>query len=267
MRRLRNLTLVWMVALVSAFPAVAQDAGGGSPPTSSADRLFLSFIEDATVVENQWWEGRFEYLDGDRIEITALNGVVAFQPWDRWELGGRVGFADSDISGALSPLSGSGATDLDAWVKYWFQGSEQTEFAVGSVLTIPTGDDSAGLGFDSFGVSGFGTLRYRLKRMILSFNAGIRFNGDGKIFGIEVDGETSAMLGGAVIFPLADQITLVGEFDFETERIDGADDDFRLLGGLNWRLFNRGMLRGALGVGLSDGAPDWQLLIGYAANF
>jgi len=274
MRRPRNLILLCGVVLLIALPVAAQTGDdraaavtAGAPPTSGGDRLFLSFIEDATVVDAQWWEGRFEYLDGENVEIMALSGVAAFQPWKRWELGGRVGFADSDISGSLSPLSGSGATDLDVWGKYWFPGSDATEFAAGGVVTIPTGDDSAGLGFDSFGVGAFGAVRHRLKRLILSFNGGLRFNGDGKIFGFDVDGETSVKIGGGVIFPMADSITLVGELNFETERIDGAEDDFRVLGGVNWRLFNRGMLRGALGVGLSDGAPDWQILLGYAANF
>lgn len=274
MRRPRKLTLSCWVVLLFALPVAAQTGTGGggasAPPTSGSDRLFLSFIEDATVVDTQWWEGRFQYQDGyfdGDLDITGLYGVAAFQPWNRWELGGRVGFADSDISGPLDSQSGSGATDLDVWGKYWFPGSDATEFAAGAVVTVPTGDDSAGLGYDSFGLEAFGTVRHRLRNFVLSFNGGLQFNGDGKIFGFDVDGETSVKLGGAVIYPMADTVTLVGELDYRTERIDGADDDFRILGGVNWRLFNRGMIRGAVAAGLADGAPDWQLLAGYAATF
>jgi hypothetical protein len=263
---LRKLSQVPLIALLASFPVAAQTPGASATPTSSDDRLFYAFIEDATVVDRQWWEGRLEYIDGDSIEITQLSGVVAFQPWDRVELGGRVGFGDSDVGGGLSDQSGSGATDLDFWGKYYFGGGGETEFAAGIVATIPTGDDNAGLGSDAFAVSAFGAIRHRLARAILSFHGGLRFNQDGQIFGVDLDGETSALLGGAIIAPLADQITVVGEVDFESGRFDGADDDLRVLGGLNWRVFNRGMFRAALGVGLSDGAPDWQVLIGYAAS-
>ena len=49
--------------------------------------------------------------------------------------------------------------------------------------------------------------------------------------------------------------------------IEIGDSDTRLLGGINWRLANRGMFRGAVALGLDDGAPDFQLLLGYAHEF
>ena len=265
MPNLRHLYALVLITAVFCLPVSAQTAGSSSAPTSSSDRLFLSFIEDATVIENQWWEARLEVSDWDTVDVTALTGVVAFQPWQSWELGARVGFGDSDISGG-SGVDGSGATDLNAWGKYYFGGSDNTEFAVGSVVTVPTGDDSAGLGFDAFGISAFGTIRHRLERLVLSFHGGLRFNDDGRFVNNDLKGETSALLGAGVIFPLADQVTIVGEFDYESGRFEGRDDDLTLLGGINWRMLNRGMLRGALGVGLADGAPDWQLIVGYAAS-
>ena len=84
---------------------------------------------------------------------------------------------------------------------------------------------------------------------------------------VNVDGKTSLFGGVGAIIPFADNITVVGELTFEGERFDNADDDVRILGGVNWHSFNRGMLRGAVTVGLSDGAPDAQLTVGYAAHF
>ena len=44
--------------------------------------------------------------------------------------------------------------------------------------------------------------------------------------------------------------------------------DFRtLIENVNWRAFNKGQFRGALSFGLTDGAPDAQLIVGYVATF
>jgi hypothetical protein len=257
--------------------ALAQDdtattqRGFQTPATSGSDRLFLAFIEDAAVVPNQWWEGQLEYIDGsvDGLAVDAflLRGVVAFQPWDRWELGARLALGSTDTPSGLP--DGRGATDLDLWGKYYLgRTSERTEFSAGGVLVIPTGDDSAGLGTDAFAFTAFGAMRQRFQGFILSFNIGAQFNQDGQIFrDFQLEGKTAPIVGAGVIIPSSDRISWVGEFRYWGERFDGADSDTRLLGGINWRVQNRGMFRGAIGVGLSDGAPDFQITAGYAFNF
>ena len=257
--------------------ALAQDetaATRGSittPATSGSDRLFLAFIEDAGLVPNQWWEGRLEYLDGSvdgsAVDAFLLRGVVAFQPWDRWELGARLGFGSTDTPPPLP--DGNGATDFDLWGKYYLgRTSDRTEFSAGGVLVIPTGDDAAGLGTDAFAFTAFGAMRQRFQRFILSIHLGAQFNGDGQIFrDATLEGKTAPILGAGVIFPTSDRISFVGELRYWGERFDGLESDTRILGGVNWRVQNRGMFRGALGVGLSDGAPDLQISGGYAFNF
>ena len=69
--------------------ALAQTAPGVARPTSSNDRLFLSFAEDATVVDRQWWEGQVEAADDDDADASIIRAVVAFQPWVDMEVGGR----------------------------------------------------------------------------------------------------------------------------------------------------------------------------------
>ena len=61
---LRSILVVVVLAPLAGFgsPALAQ-AGSGSSPPSSQDRLFLAFIEDATLAQNQWWEGQIEILE------------------------------------------------------------------------------------------------------------------------------------------------------------------------------------------------------------
>jgi hypothetical protein len=96
----------------------------------------------------------------------------------------------------------------------------------------------------------------------------VRFNEDGQVLeDVELDGQTSAQLGGMIVLPLTADLNAVGEVVYESERFDGADSDSRLLGGINWRVFRRGTVRAAVAFGLADGAPDSQFIVGYAAEF
>ncbi len=258
-RKLGPFAVLAAAALLA--PVLAADRA-----TSPQDRLFLSFIEDATYTDGQWWEGQLELSDGEFVDSTVLRGVVALKIRDRVEVGGRVGFGDTDAPGGAG---GNGATDLDLWGKYHFGTvNDRTEFSAGAIATVPTGDEDDGLGTDAFSVAAFGAVRHRLNRAILTGNVGVRVNGDAQPFGgPDVDGETSPFLGAGVIVPLSDRVAFVGEGRWEDGRFDGADSDARLLGGLNWRVSNVGQLRTAIAVGLDDGAPDGQVLVGYAAQF
>jgi hypothetical protein len=266
MRRIRVALLFALIFGVCAGLAQAQSSPGVARPTSSSDRLFLGFAEDATVVDGQWWEGQVEAADSDAVDAQLLRAVIAFQPWMDIEIGGRVGFGNTDMP---SGMDGSGATDLDVWGKYHLGGNDETEFSVGGMITVPTGDETAGLGQDAFGGSAFGSLRHRLQRFILSGQAGLRFNGDGRVAGDteDRDGETSPMAGVGLLFPFSDNVTGVAEARWEDARLDGLENDSRILGGINWRPAGRGTLRGAVAFGLSDGAPDTELMFGYATIF
>lgn len=258
------------LALALAVTLLSPVARAQTAPTTSSntgyDRLFLAFIEDTAIAQKQWWEGQLELADGEDVDVLLLRGIVAFQPWTNVELGGRVGFGNSDASGDVE--DGTGATDVEAWGKYRFgKEAEGVQFAAGASAIVPTGDDAAGLGSDSFALAAFGTLRWQVDPVIVSLHAGLRTNGDGQIFGVELNGKTSPFVGGGVIYPLSDRVSLIGEVKFEGERFEEGDKDTRVLGGVNWRPFNRGMFRGAVASGLSDGSPNFQLIAGYAAQF
>jgi len=265
-----RIAIVLLACLMPLF-ALAQTPEGSSEstrPHTDSDRLFLSFIEDADLVDKQWWEGSLVISDGaydGEVDSNVIGGVAAFQPWKRVEMGGRMGFGNTDTK---TIDDGSGATDLDVWAK-WHLGSDanDTNFAVGGIVTVPTGDDSVGLGTDAFAIEGFGSLRYTLPKWTLVAQAGLRFNEDGQIGGSELDGETSSVFGVGVLVPLNKKFTFVGETRFESERFDNLDNDFRLLGGVNWHGLGRGMFRGALSFGLADAAPSFQIIAGYAAEF
>ena len=270
MRRPFPIRVLLPLLLLSTTATLAQQtapSGSASTSTSSLDRLFINFIEDATIVDEQRWEGWFQYEDGDAVDISAAYGTAAFQLWTNTEVGGRVGFGKTDVDG--TDLDGTGATDLDLWGKYyWNLGDRGTEIAAGAILTVPTGDDAAGLGFDAFAVKGFVAGRFALEALILTGTLGVQANESGRIFdSVDIDGESSFTLGGGVIVPWSDAFSIVGELSWKTQRFEDFEDDARLLGGLNLRLSDRGMLRPAVGIGLEDGAPDYMFLIGYAHSF
>jgi len=253
------------------------DTGRTRPmrPTAASDRLILNFVEDATIVDNQWWEGQFEYADLDSgYELFLLRGIVAFQPWKNVELGGRFGFGKSDAP--AGELDGTGATDLDIWGKYYFLPNRKVELTAGGLITVPTGDEAARLGWDSFAVKGFLSARGTIGPVILSGQAGFQFNGDGSIViptgggsatKQSIDGKTSFQASGGVLFPISDVLTFIGELDYKSKRFEGAENDARLLGGFAWRIASRGSLRASLAFGVTDGAPDAQLLVSYAYQF
>jgi len=256
-----------LLAAVAITPLAAQ-----SSRTPTTDRLFLGFARDATLANQQWWEGQLEITSYDALDTVVANLVFALRPIDRVEFGGKVGFGDSDLPTPFNNLEGTGATDLELWGKYALGSLEDgSDLAVGVTLTVPTGDDSAGLGRDSFDIGAFFSSRKAMNGFDLVGHVGANFHGDGRILGVDLDGKVSAELGVGFIFPMSETISLVAEGQLETEQYKNAGDigdtDTRLLGGVDWKLGANGMFRGALALGITDGAPDTQLILGYAARF
>lgn len=267
------LTVLAVLLLLAPSFSEAQETTEESArrmPATSYDRLFLGFIEDATIVDRQWWEVQLEYSSGDVVEAGLVRGVVAFQPWNDVELGGRLGFGNTSTTGSLP--DGRGATDLDIWGKYYLGNPNddgKVDLAVGVQLRVPTGDNTSGLGYDAFAGGFFGSLRWRISRMFtLSGNAGFEVNEDGETLNSPpLDGRTSERLGVGIIVALSQRLNLIGEWAYAGERFEGMGTDSRLAAAVNWRLGKTGMLRGSVVGGTSSGAPDIQLLVGYVWQF
>lgn len=261
--RFRLLPIVFAIVSIGVSLSFGAERAGAADPKN---RLFLAFDREATLVDSQWWEGSLVYADFDLLNTTVLRGTLAFHPYEKLEFGGSVGFGSSDTPPMVP--DGSGATDLDVWAKWLFlPKNERTTLSAGGIITIPTGDDSAGLGYDAFSIAGFVSVRHELERVVLHGNAGLRTSNDGRFLGFDLDGQSTAFLGFGVAVPLSDAVSLIGEAQFDGKRFDESDNDVRLLGGINWRAFNTGMLRGAVTLGLDDGAPDFGMTFGYATQF
>jgi hypothetical protein len=111
--------------------------------------------------------------------------------------------------------------------------------------------------------------RLMYEKGFISASVGVRLNGDGQFRGpgTNLDGKTSVTGGFGWLFPISEQVTFVAEGDFESKRFEGIDSKARVLGGINLRVANRGLVRLAIVGGLTDAAPDLQVLGGYAFHF
>jgi hypothetical protein len=236
---------------------------------AGSDRLFLSFVEDTAMVGKSHWEGQLDYSSFEHSDHFLSRAIAAmqFDAMPRVEFGARFGIGGASFSGDMADQGGY--TDLDLWGKLYVgpRWRPQTEFAVGALLTLGTGDEESGLGYGGLRSKIFGAARYSFDRWELTANAGLRFNEGVMIYGRPFDGEIAPSIGVGAVVPYNEKITIIGEFVWEGERFDGFEADSRLLAGVNWKPLPYGMLRLAIGAGLADGAPDSQILAGYSFDF
>jgi len=249
--------------------SILPDPGRGGPAFAGGGRLFLSFVEDTAVVARYWGEGQLEIADlpGGDLMVPRAVGAAQFESLPNVEFGARIGFADLDPASGMG--GDSGMTDLDLWAKLRVErgGMRNRELAFGGLVTLPVGDEATLQSYDALRSKLFAAMRCRFDKMILAAHVGLRFNEDGEIAGIPLDGRTAASASVAAIAPLGERIALVGEAAFEGKRFESSDSDARLLVGVNWKVLRRGTLRLAVAAGLADGAPDSQLLAAYALDF
>jgi hypothetical protein len=258
MSRRIMLILVWL-GLGANF-SLAQD-------TNATDevRLFQNFFQDAPIAVNPYGEGFFQYstFDNDFSTIdVAVQGALPVA--DKLQLGGGVGFR------SISPGVGdgqSGISDLLVSGRYNVMPGP-TSISVGAFATLPVGSEDIGEG--TFDFSGFGSLRHYLPSgMALTGTFGLefietktfRFN---PITGQTQEGsnrDTSVLIAGGLIYPTRNGINIVSELSIRTE------GDFVLLtGALDYALKTGGRVRGGIGIGLDDGAPNFALRGGYFLN-
>jgi len=242
------------------------------PTFPGSDRLYLSFVEDTAITDRLRAEGQLVYSGFESSDVFIARGIVAYQSaaLPSVEFGARWGLGNRSAEG--SRPDGSGGTDLELWAKMRMErgASRRPELAFGGLVTVPTGDNDAALGSDALRSELFGAARYVFSgapTVALSATLGIRFNGNGNIAGVPLNGRTAGRLGVAALWAWRANLTVIGELTYESKQFEHTDADARLLGGVNWKLIHLGSLRLAVDFGLSDGAPDAQLLVGYSFDW
>jgi len=245
-------------------PAAAQPAPAGSPGAARKNladrndrRLFQRFVEDAAVSTGGWAELQYRYTNLSNGSEHFLGPLVAFRIVNNIEGGLRFGVRDINPD----PGSGeSGLSDIDLFAKYRFPGG-RGRAALGFLAKVPTANEEEGLGTGKSDLEVFTAWRADLEAVSIVANAGVRFNGDPDPPVPPTD--NSLFFGGALILPASASLTLVIEATYETERFEGAKDDARLTLGVQSRgRQGHGGMRGGVAIPLSDGAPDYEVLLG-----
>ena len=257
---LRRAMIVVLALLVCAGLAQAQNK------TYEADdvRLLQTFFEDAPIAASPYAEGFFQYSSSNFFSAIDISAQAAFPipGAPNLQIGGGWGFRslnpDNDTFGNAS--GESGITDVTVSGRYQVLPG-QTPISVGALLTLPIGSEDIGESAFDFGF--FGSMRHNFPSgLAITGTFGLQFI-EVQSFGNNSDRETAALIAGGVIYPLPQSdLSIIGEFDLKTK------GDYALLtGGVDYKLKGPGRLRGGIGVGLDDGAPDFAFRFGYLMGF
>lgn len=245
--RILALALLFVVSPASAqMRTSAATTGTGD---LSDVRPFQAWVADAVFTRGVDVEPEFRFQDVDFAKFIVAGARVAAWVNPDLEAGGRWGFASFD------PEVGDGGTglrDLDLYARHRIPVDADLDLAVGTEIGLPIGDDDVGAG--NFEFRGFVAMRHDVDGdMTLLANAGLESieRGDDREFGL--------LLGGGVIVPITEEAALVTELTFST-----AAEIAQITGGVDFELPPGGHLRAALALGLDDGAPDVEVVLGFA---
>lgn len=247
--------------------------------------LFQNFYRDATITSNLYGEGLLNYANtsSDNVSISNLKigarGGYGINP--NLEVNAGLGFVNYSVS-IDTPVgdesdSESGISDLTVAGRYRVFEQDALRVNGGAFLTLPIGSEDVGAGKLDFGL--FGAARYGLTNgMVITGALGLDFYEttdleyveptfqDGQFIGGGYEENTeyknSLVLAGGLIYPYSETLAIVGELMFKT-----AVEYAMLSGGVDYLLQKNGRVRGALGIGLDDGAPDIMLLVSYLMAF
>jgi hypothetical protein len=274
-----GLTLI-LVGLIAPSLIGAQTAPAPSNKIGGENRFLMRFVEDAAIVPSYWLEGQiwFEsnrpsYLpvlcdDPDhcnelntsdsetagQADVMGLTPTFALNVAEDLEFGGRIGFLRRDANGGGTD---NGISDLDLWGKISVV-SDPVKISLGILLSLPTGEADKLLGTGETEVEFFGGIRKDFARFTVMGNVGARINQDQQFHGSRGNGKNSFLVGAGILFPVSDKVVLSAEWAFETERLDGLENDSRLMGGCEYRFDENFVLRAGVGGGLlTDGSPDF----------
>ncbi|HEX9970530.1 MAG TPA: hypothetical protein VGD14_00530 [bacterium] len=224
-------------------------------------RLFQSYFFDAPIASAGYGQGGLTYSTYDAFSQFSVGVMGGYPINPQIELGTQIHYL------SLSPDKGdgqSGITDLDVFGRYNLYNVKQTNISAGAMVSLPIGSKDIGQGKLDFGA--FGAIRHSLNSNVtlvgtigLMFYEKTDYEFNPNTF--QLDEKTSydnyLNIGAGAVYQLNPQLNLVGELNIKSE------GDFMMLsGGVDYAL-GSGSLRGGLGIGLDDGAPDLMLMAGY----
>jgi len=249
-------------------------------------RFIQQFGVDAAIMDKQWYGVELRYQSGavpplEKADGWLITTMIAIRPFPNLEIAGDAPYISYDLDsprprpGDLNDFDGeSGLADLNLWGKYRFYNRNGVSFTAGVLLTLPTGSEDDGLGTGELVPGAFAAVRIKAGDGYFLADAGVRFNPDSTILNSDLSGRNAAFFGGGYLWEAYENWVLSGEVTAVSETYDDSDSafsvgssDFRLTGGIQFLGLSHQFLRGGVAVGLSDGAPDFELIFGYAYHF
>lgn len=259
----RNFSLLLLILLVFAIgTAFAQD-------TKDDVKLFQSFFFDSPITKTMYGQAGLHYASYDGFSSMNIGAQGGYGVNPNLEVGGALGFnkwsvEDGDGESGLSDLFVAGRYSLPL---------KNLKASAGAYVTLPIGKEEVGGGKLNFGA--FAALRHPLSNgMVITGNVGLNFvevkkvdyDFDPNTFKStkkeSSDYENSIRLAAGLIYPVNPQLNVVGEWLMETEI-----DYMMLSGAADYKLSPTSRLRGGLGLGLDDGAPDFLFMASYLMTF
>jgi hypothetical protein len=216
-------------------------------------RPFYSWVEDATVTEGLRLEPTLTWGDFDGANLFTLGARGAGEVIPQLEMGANLDFMSVDVDGGDGE---SGISDLGIYGRY-IAYDEEVRLSFGAGLDLPIGSEDVGQ--ETFDFELFGAARYTLQNdMVLFGNIGIESLEQPDIPNQDDDRENGVLLGTGMLLPTSANLAIVAELSVRPEQ-------FTLLGGgIDYTLRGGGHVRAGLGLGLDDGAPDFQLNLAFA---
>ncbi|GAB6283691.1 MAG: hypothetical protein STSR0008_24810 [Ignavibacterium sp.] len=246
----RNVFFLFIVTIICYFstPMYAQFS------TKDDIHLFQSFFHDASLSTTPYGELGLSYYDyehGSIIDLGAQGGIPIVP---KFELGTGLYFRSINPEGDRD--GESGITDIPVYGRYLFVSQQQVKFSGGAYLTLPVGSEDIEQSNTNFGF--FGAVRYGVSNQVaLTGTLGLDFLEAG-----DDDRETSLNLGFGTIISATNELNIIAELLLQTET-----DYAALSGGIDYKISSMGHIRGALLLGLDDGAPDLGISGGFLFNF
>jgi len=237
---------------------------------------------DVRLAQNPRWDGatvntgdggfwllpQFRYQSWDDMNAWLLGPVFAWSPQGlaELEIGTRFYLMNTDPDSKFGGSSETGFSDIDIWGKYLVL-TDPLLVSFGLSFTLPTGGEKIIHPWASgeFNFELFGACRYYLSDIFaLVGHLGVRINADadvkiGNAKG-ELDGEAQFEIGGGVIWQPVEQLDLTAEINFATEAYKDTDSDIEITAGGNYFFTDTVSANLAIGVGLDDGAPKFEII-------
>ena len=214
-------------------------------------RLFQSYFLDAPIAKTHHIQPGLSYAIGENTNILTLGANGGFAASNKLEILAGLNYINEKTEGLAAQ---DGLSDMALYARYKLSKSKDTQLAAGGIITLPIGSEDVGEGNFNFGA--YSAVRHHLKGgMVITGNLALMFYDAGDKH------ESSVEIGGGAIYPVDRQLSLIGELNIQSET------DFMMIsGGVDYNM-GGGHIRGAIGIGLDDGAPDFKIIGGYLLSF